>query len=599
MIERYATVTAWAEWFRRNEGVKIDDLTIQRRLARLKKMAVAARAQIGRIMYGSFYLEKDVREACADLLAPLPIANRSGFVQINGVCHGTANSLARLLGVGESTIPRRLQGSKVIPVSGRAADGNVRDFYPEPQIRELCADLLGQLQVADKVGFIEVAGVRYGTARALARSLGVGGPTVEARILKGGIGSVQGKDSLSRIQNFYSEPQIRELCADLLAPLPLVDENNCIHVNGVRHGAIYTLERLLGIGNKIIRSRIRKSGILPVRGKDGQGRIQNFYPEPAVRELCADRFAPLPSTDENNFIEVGGVRHGTVRGIARLLGMDRITISYRIRDFGIVSVRGKDKKGRIADFYPEPRIRALCEDLLEPLPQADPDGFAVVNGVRHGSVLALSHLLGVSQCTILNRIRDASPVAIHCFDRGGRVQDFYPESEIQKLCADLLGPKIQADADGFALVNGVRCGTVVSLARQFNISPSAILARLESSGVAPVPGMAIGGQIRKLYPESQVRDLCADLLDPNIPVCATDGFVDIGGVRHGAITVLGRLLRISPTTVLSRVSSSGVLSVRGKGKSGQLVDLFPESIIRELCKDLLEKKSKKSNPKPR
>ena len=584
MIERYATPKAWAEWFEKHEGVSICADTIWGRIRESGLVATTGVSEIGRKIY--YFNEKNIRDACIGLLAPFTAIDKNGFAMASGVRHGTVESFARLLGISTAAIVTRLRSSCLKPIRGRLNGGQLVDLYPEPGVRGACSDLLAQAPISDGSGFIEIGGVRHGTVVALSHVLGIAGPSIKVRIKRSGIANVIGKDRLGRLQNFYPEPRVREACADLLAPLPVADNDGFIAVEGVRCGTIKALIRSMRASEGPIRSGITSLGLMPFCGKDRLGRIQNFYPEPRVREACADLLAPLPVADESGFVTVDGVRHGTKESLARSLGTSEPTIFNRAKKFGIAPIRAKVQGGQICDFYPEPAVREACADLLAPLPVADNDGFIAVNGVRHGTKKSLACSLGVGENSISSRIERFKIASAQGKIRGHLV-DFYPEPRVREACADLIELLPAADELGFASIDNIRHGTISALSRLLRISAPTIKSRIESSGLVPIHGKDQSGHFVDLWPEPTVRQACANLLDPNLVRAREDGFVEVGGIRHGTVRALIRLFGVSDSAIKSRIQFSGLAPVRGKNKMGQICDFYPERKIRELCADLL------------
>ena len=72
---RYATVTSWAEYFGREEGVEIGYGTILNKLKEAGKIGVTARNTMGKVLRSAFYSESDILSACADLLTKKEINN--------------------------------------------------------------------------------------------------------------------------------------------------------------------------------------------------------------------------------------------------------------------------------------------------------------------------------------------------------------------------------------------------------------------------------------------------------------------------------------------------------------------------------------------
>ena len=105
-----------------------------------------------------FYSEIEVRKACADLLASgLPEADGYGSLSINGVLYGTVASLSLRMGFSVLAVHSRVRGSKISSIRGKDKSGHVFEFYPEPEVRKACADLLASLPSppkVDKDGFI-------------------------------------------------------------------------------------------------------------------------------------------------------------------------------------------------------------------------------------------------------------------------------------------------------------------------------------------------------------------------------------------------------------------------------------------------------------
>ncbi len=363
MIKR-ATCKTWAEYFEKHEGVRVDIGTIRRRLMEAGRIGESARSKVGRLLVGSYYSEEDVRQACSDLLHPLPQAGESDFFVRDDIRHGTVKAWSHQLDISENAVRSRLLISKAPSVMGRSRQGNFREYYPEPAVRSACADLLATMPVAGESGFFLQGGVRHGTSKAWSRELRISDFTIHTHLRLASVPSVEGRSDSGAVCDFYPEPAVRDACADLLDSLNLADKDGFLTVNGVLHGCVIALARLLGIGQTTILSRIVKSDIVPVRGKLKSGHVQDFYPEPAVRSACADLLAPMPVAGESGFFKIDGLRYSTIGRWSRELGVSQNAVSSRIISNFIPSVQGKDSGGRIQRFYPEPAVREACADLL-------------------------------------------------------------------------------------------------------------------------------------------------------------------------------------------------------------------------------------------
>jgi hypothetical protein len=363
MIERYATASAWAEWFEKESGVKISRESIRQHLFRAGKAAKTLRSQFHHDI--EIFSERDVWSSCAGLLKPLPQAGADGFAKIRGVRHGTFESLARSLGVSTIAIKSRVKTSSLSPSRGRDVRGRLFDLYPEPAVRELLNDLLAPLPQAGEDGFAEIGGIRHTTIHILARSLEVSAPTVKSRILAFHLKPIRGKDCYGHPAYFYSETEVRKLLTTLLDPLPRVGPDGFAEIGGVRFGSVFAFTRTLGISAPAITNRIRLSSLKSVRGRLLGGQLVRLYSEPQIRRLCANLLVSLPRVGSDGFVAINGVRHRTIRGFERILAISDSSIKSRLTSSGLRAIRGRSSIGNLIGLFPEPAVRELCRDLIE------------------------------------------------------------------------------------------------------------------------------------------------------------------------------------------------------------------------------------------
>jgi hypothetical protein len=596
MIERYATPAAWARWFERHEGVRISTETIRRRLKNTFGVDELVQNKVKADVEHFLYSETAIRRACFDLLKKLPVVDESGFLMLNGVRYGTINLLARVFGLGETAVKARLVGAKIDTVKGKSNLRRVFDYYPEPAVSELCADLLLPTLTSKGDVFFEKGGIQYGTIRALAQKLNLSEPTISSRVKNANLNAIQGKNGLGMPCSFYPEDGVRKLCMDLLAPMPTADETGFFEKNGVRYGTSWTLAKAMGLSQRTASSRLLKLGVEPILGKTISGQIFKFYSEPNARKAFEDALAPRPKADNKGFVVIGGIRYGTIIALARLFGLSQKAVATGLLQSNISSIQGRSNCNQNWKYYPEPAARGLLENLLVPIPKADKTGFVTVEGVRYGTIRVLSEKIHVSKEAIRNRIRKANLAPINGKDRSGRPKCFYSEFEVLSLCRDTMSVLPIAGQNGFVEIDGVRYGAAQWLAKIIGVSRPTIVARLLSSSLIPVKVRTQSGNICDFYPEPAVREVCADLL-VSIFVADKDGFIKVNGVQHGTIKVLAKSMGIDERAAYSRFKESVIVSVRGKTTSGNIYNFYPEPTVRELCKDLIEKK--KSNPKPR
>jgi hypothetical protein len=598
---RYATIKTWADWFEKNEGVNLGRKTIKDGLRE-----IAANPCMGKDRHNhiaAFFSEADVRRACADLLNPELIqCDADGFADINGVCHGTFNSLAKRLGLSESCVKHHFVSSGISPVRGKGRGSRMVNLWPEPKARELCVDLLGpNIPVCGEEGLVNIEGVRHGTVAAIARLIGISEGAISHRLVASDISFVRGKVN-GVLVKLYPEPVVLKLCAEKLdSNLYRCGPDGSVKIDGVRQGTVGFFVRLFGVCDETISRYLASSGATSIRGKNKIGHLVDLWPEPVVRKLIEDCYNPdIPQCGEDGFAIIGGVRYGAKKSIAQLIGVSYDIVSSHLDSSKLSPILGKDIHGVMRKLYPEPAVREICALVANPkLHQCDKGNFTEIDGDRHGTISAFAHILGISGNAISNRLVSSSLSPTIGKDAQGVVRKLYSEPQIRELCADLLNLDLpRCGKDGFADISGIRHGTITFLARTLKVSGPTIESRIATAHLDSVRGKDMGGHIVNLYSEPALRELCADLNDSNLVQVGVDGFAMMDGVRYRTIKSFSQNLGISRAAILSRLASSGLILIHGKDKMGHLVDLYPEPAVRGLCRDLIEKKSKKSNPKP-
>jgi len=438
---RYSTIENWARYFQETEGVRISDVTIRNKLREAGIIGITGKNKVGRVLRNAFYSETDVRSTCADLLQSLPKADEYGFFEKDDRRYGTIKAWSKSLGISTTTITRRIKTQNPKSVKGKNNNGNVYAFFSEADIRGLCADLLEDIPQADENGFFEKDGQRYGTIISLSSTLGISAHAITKRIKIHNLQSIKGKMKGGQIYDFFPESSIREICEDLLQSLPEAEESGFFTQDGQRYGTIISLSSTLGISAHAITKRIKIHNLQSIKGKTKGGQINDFYSESEMRKICSDILQSLPEADESGFLITNGQRYGTIGAWPRALSISVPTITDRIKTHNPPSIKCKDKGGRVCDFYPESVIRKICADLLQDIPQTDENGFFMKDGLRYGTIGAWSKTLGISVTAIKPRIKAHTPQSIKGKDRSGHVCNFYSESSIREICADILAKK--------------------------------------------------------------------------------------------------------------------------------------------------------------
>jgi hypothetical protein len=432
---RYGTSFAWSKEL----GVSARSIFL--RLNSASETSMMGKGSGGQIQ--KFYSEPSVRAVCSDLLRPMPQADRAGFFVVGGIRHGTIKAWSRELGLSTNAFVHRLSASSVTSMVGKDSSGQIQDFYPEPTVIETCAGLLKPVPRAEKSGFFLSNDIRYGTARAWSRELGLSEITVASRLRSASIVSMRGKDYNSHLQDFFPESSVYRACGNLLHPRLGADKSGFFILNNVRYGTKESWSRELNVSMRAIDRRLDMESIESVEGKSFMGHVFDFYPEPAVRAVCADLLGLFPQCDDQGFVGIGNIRHGTKESLARLLGISPTSIRSRLASSSLASVLGKNKSGHLVDLWPEPLVRKLCADLLDlSLVQVGEDGFADIGGIRHGTREFFVHLFGVKREKVKAYILQSGIIPVRGKSIQGKPVSLYPEPAVLEACKDLLTKKI-------------------------------------------------------------------------------------------------------------------------------------------------------------
>lgn len=522
----------------------------------------------GRLSY--FYSETLVRQRCRLLLEDFPIADENGFIEINGERYGTLSTWSREFDIAGGTIRNRLEG--VANIDGKFTGGQVRKFYAEADVREICKDLLGVDYQANEEGFFELDGQMYGTIGAWSKKLGLVPSTIKKRITKGGFA---GKNIAGRIFNFYPEKIVLEKCKDLIDVPYQVNEDGFFEINGERYGTTHAWGREMKVAYSTLFRRL--IDIEGFKGRDSGGRIRIFYPEKIVKEQCVELLADIPQANEDGFFEINGERYGTAFAWSKKFGVTNQLIKRYLKDKGI---KGKNMRGKICIFYSESEMRQKCINFMGELPQANKKGFFEIDGERYGNISAWGHELDISMPTIRRYLEVED--GIDGRDAGGRIFAFYPEATVRERCSALLVDVPKAGKDGFFEIDGERYGTIRAWRDKFNFGGTTLNKYLESEN--GIDGKDLRGKIHTFYPEAIVRERCSGLLD--MPQAGKDGFFEIDGERYGTTKGWSIDLKITPDQVSKHLEEKdGIL---GRMTGGQIHTFYPESIVLKKCKFFLE-----------
>ena len=157
-----------------------------------------------------------------------------------------------------------------------------------------------------------------------------------------------------------------------------------------------------------------------------------------MRTICASLIGEIPEAAEDGFFIIEGEKYGTQVAWSKLFGAGRNKILKRIISHKLEGIKGKDKRGHIQTFYSESVIRQISMDLSKDFPVASEEGFLMIDGQRFFTIRAFSKIFGVSGKAITSRVIANALKSVKGKARGGQIYDFYSESAIRQICADIL-----------------------------------------------------------------------------------------------------------------------------------------------------------------
>ena len=350
------------------------------------------------------------------------------------------------IAVSAFTITCRLKKAKKIGIDARNKTGTVlkNAFYSEVDIHSACSDILRPLPQTDKNGFFEKDGQQYASINTWSKIFSVAHRTIQKYLQQSKINSTEGKDNYGHIISFYSESEINQACSHFTS-LPKADESGTIEVGGDRYILIGTLVKTTGFSYSAIKSRIESSDVWHIEGRDKKGRPFTFFKEKELLILCSELLKEHHVSNGKGFIEVDGVKYGTVGALSRGFNVSKDIIRRVIKSHSIKAVKGKRVGGQVGDFYSEATVYKACEYLFQDVDQTDENGCFEKGGVQYRTIYGFSKVIGVTSATIKKKLKNVSIKPIKGRNRLGRILDLYPEPAVREACADLLEKRQKAN----------------------------------------------------------------------------------------------------------------------------------------------------------
>ena len=239
---------------------------------------------------------------------------------------------------------------------------------------------------------------------------------------------------------YYSESDVRRSCVDLLGVTLQANKDGIIIVEGEQYGNLSSFSRFFELHPTTLKTELAKASAPTVEAKDVSGKIGCFYHVESLKALFEDILV-LPKADEDGLIYVDGEIYGAIESMARYLDINPVLVGRRVRKASLQSIRGRGMKGHAILFYPESKIRELCQDRLEDLPQCGEDSVLEIEGEAHRTLANIAKLIGSHPSTVKKRIEENKIPVVRGKTWRNRILPFYRVSVVREHCADLIAKK--------------------------------------------------------------------------------------------------------------------------------------------------------------
>ena len=495
--------------------------------------------------------------------------------------HGTMRDLGKLLGISETGVKIRIKKNKLKVKRGRAARGKSASYYNLNDVIKVCADLIKELPRADKDGIIIYKGKKYATLRTISKLLNISVESIRRRVKKHKPKSLIAKNQVGGLSEFYEIKIINRICADLANDLPKSDENGIIIYQRKKYATVKALAELFNISVGAIKPRLENNKVPILKGKDLAGRKCDFYSVEESRKACAD--LDLLITDEEGWAIKDGQVYAPLEVIAKKLKLSLGDVKERIKD--LTSKKGKFKDESVKKIYNLIEVKEVCADLLDPdLLIADKNGWAVKDGQRYAPLGIIAKELNLSNTALRKRIKDLDTFPGK--NRRGNKIGFYNFEEVKVVCADLLNPDLLiANEEGWAIKDGQLYAPMATIAKKLELSLGAVKRRIKK--LTSLKGKCRDGSVKDFYNFEEVKEACADLLDPELLIANEEGWaITKDGQLYAPMRIIAQELKIGLSTIIIRVEK--LTSIKGKCRDGSVKDFYNFEEVKKVCADLLD-----------
>mgnify|MGYP000255783481 CR=1 FL=1 len=504
----------------------------------------------------------------------------------------TISVIGETIGLSVVAIFNRIKKAGLTGTFFKNWQGRLFLGYNLNQVYRLCSDLLSELTMANDEGIAEINGRNFTTLYRLANSLELSESSISRRIKRAGILPILAKARSGITINVYDVEQVRQLCLDLLANVPIVNSQGIATVDNRVFASISRMSKLLGISDDTITSRIAAAKVSPISAKMTAGGLFNVYDIELVKQACAELLTNISNADGNNIIMISGQPHCSISQIGKLLKISGKIIGSRLIQAKVDPISAKATNGRLISVYSLERARQVCSDLLEEKITADASGTAVIDGRTYTSIHQLGKILNISDLAIKNKIKKENLLPIMAKHPRGKVLKIYDIEQIRTICKDLLMDRLMTDAKGRVIINERAFTSLVHLVKILGIAAQTISLRITDAKIIPCAVKSQNGNLIDVYDIDLVKKACRGLIE-NLHKIDDQGIVNLNGNQFASIDKLCDILNISGSAINRRITNAKLSPLSGKSRNGNPINLWDIEQVRQLCLDIIDKKRNK------
>ncbi len=312
-----------------------------------------------------FYQYKAIISACAELTEPtLPLVNDKRIAIIDGAEYATISAIEKKLHISEATIRERIKLYKLPYKEIKAANYRIAKAYNIALTKSICSDLLTDLPIANKDGFVTIEEMEYGTINAIAKKLKITPHSIKSRLSKSKTKITSKKifGIKKRPLTAYNLNQFLENYPELIADLPKTDSNGKIVIKGREYAKISVLAQMFKSTRTTVLKRFKKNRVEKIKIQGDNNRHIEAYNIQQAQGACKDISQNLPKTNSLGFVIIDNILYGTVDGIAKKLNITKTAVIKRTNQSQFIKVRFKKL---IVNAYNFEKVKIACADILE------------------------------------------------------------------------------------------------------------------------------------------------------------------------------------------------------------------------------------------